>query len=90
MVDPINMQLVEGLCPELRLLLSAELTVGNSVCAAYEDRLSGVTAVWLARAFSEHSLPPGIEYCRELDPRDSFEQFLCRKHQQVLLAKLST
>jgi hypothetical protein len=90
MVGPINMQLIEGLCPELRLLLSAELAIGNSVSAAYEDRLGGVTAVWLARSFSEHSLPPGIEYCRELDPRDRFEQFLCRRHQQVLLAGLST
>jgi hypothetical protein len=61
----INLALLHGLCPELRLLLDAELAAGNRVAetgAGWPNPSS--ILVMLAHPFrcTPSSLPPGVEY----------------------------
>ena len=85
----IDERVVDGLCPELRSLLADELAVGNSICETSEFLGLEIATVWLARRFTVCSIPAGVTYSCELDPRDNFEQYYCRSHGQMLLASLS-
>jgi hypothetical protein len=90
MINQIDHAVIQKLCPELRLLLEAELARGNRVNEASASWGLGNGTVWLLHRAADHVVPPGVEFRRLKDPRDGHAEYVCRAHGQVLVSGLST
>jgi hypothetical protein len=90
MVGQIDKRVIESLCPELQLLLAEELANGNAICETKLRPDIGVDGVWLLHRLSKHSLPTGVVYNIELDPRDRYEEYYCTEHRKMISASLDT